>query len=81
MGRRNWCSVEYIDSTGELRFDIRVEIEKGIGRTKGCVVRYFNTSLIYNFLVQLLDILSSTALVTKLLIRNVFIYMLINERV
>jgi len=35
MGRRNWCSVYYDDSTGSLVFDIRVEQEKGHGTTVG----------------------------------------------
>ncbi|TDL27575.1 hypothetical protein BD410DRAFT_812553 [Rickenella mellea] len=39
MGRRNWCSVSWDRETGELRFDIRVEKEKGIGSTVGYEVR------------------------------------------
>ncbi|KAJ3726024.1 hypothetical protein C8R42DRAFT_424597 [Lentinula raphanica] len=38
MGRRNWCITSYDESTGDLKFDIRVEIEKGIGRSKGYAV-------------------------------------------
>lgn len=36
MGRRNWTSVIWDDESGDLVFDIRVEIEKGNGVTKGC---------------------------------------------
>ncbi|PCH38463.1 hypothetical protein WOLCODRAFT_66563 [Wolfiporia cocos MD-104 SS10] len=39
MGRRNWCAVQWDHKTGDLMFDIRVEIEKGNGRTVGYVVR------------------------------------------
>jgi hypothetical protein len=39
MGRRNWCITTYDETTGELNFDIRVEIEKGIGRSKGYTVQ------------------------------------------
>lgn len=35
MGRRNWCSVQFDNNTGDLRFDIRVEKEKGVGVTVG----------------------------------------------
>ena len=35
MGRRNWTSVGYDTSNGELVFDIRVEVEKGMGNTIG----------------------------------------------
>ncbi|KAF9069811.1 hypothetical protein BDP27DRAFT_1324632 [Rhodocollybia butyracea] len=35
MGRRNWCITTYDSTTGDLKFDIRVEIEKGGGRTQG----------------------------------------------
>lgn len=35
MGRRNWCSVQWDGRTGDLRFDIRVEKEKGHGETFG----------------------------------------------
>lgn len=37
MGRRNWCQVDWDQLTGELNFDIRVEKEKGLGETVGCV--------------------------------------------
>jgi hypothetical protein len=37
MGRRNWTSVTWDSDNGDLVFDIRVEIEKGNGVTKGCV--------------------------------------------
>ncbi|KAF8162955.1 hypothetical protein B0H34DRAFT_301294 [Crassisporium funariophilum] len=39
MGRRNWCSVVWEPTTGELIFDIRVEIEKGHGVTVGYPMR------------------------------------------
>jgi hypothetical protein len=35
MGRRNWCSVKWDESTGDVIFDIRVEKDKGLGRTVG----------------------------------------------
>jgi hypothetical protein len=35
MGRRNWCITSYDETTGYLNFDIRVEKEKGGGRSKG----------------------------------------------
>ncbi|KAI0071818.1 hypothetical protein K474DRAFT_1712149 [Panus rudis PR-1116 ss-1] len=35
MGRRNWCSVKYDHTTGDLVFDIRVEKQKGYGTTVG----------------------------------------------
>ncbi|KAJ3985530.1 hypothetical protein F5890DRAFT_1572885 [Lentinula detonsa] len=38
MGRRNWCMTSYDESTGDLNFDIRVEMEKGVGRSKGYAV-------------------------------------------
>ncbi|KDQ59418.1 hypothetical protein JAAARDRAFT_77553 [Jaapia argillacea MUCL 33604] len=38
MGRRNWCSVWWEDTTGELVFDIRVEKEKGCGESVGYAV-------------------------------------------
>ncbi|KAF8325996.1 uncharacterized protein EI90DRAFT_3231088 [Cantharellus anzutake] len=31
MGRRNWCQVDWDESSGDLIFDIRVEKEKGYG--------------------------------------------------
>lgn len=39
MGARNWCAVEYSESTGELEFDIKVETEKGNGITKSHPVK------------------------------------------
>ncbi|TIA90153.1 hypothetical protein E3P99_01665 [Wallemia hederae] len=39
MPRRNWTSIEFDDKTGDLVYDIRVEIEKGSGTTKGYVVK------------------------------------------
>ncbi|KAI0695432.1 hypothetical protein C8T65DRAFT_744000 [Cerioporus squamosus] len=39
MGRRNWCSVTWDPQTGDLVWDIRVEIQKGNGQTSGYVVR------------------------------------------
>ncbi|TIA92650.1 hypothetical protein E3P81_01381 [Wallemia ichthyophaga] len=38
MPRRNWTSIEFDESTGNLVYDIRVEIEKGSGTTKGYVI-------------------------------------------
>ena len=35
MGKRNWCSVVWDEQTRELIFDIRVEKEKGCGKTVG----------------------------------------------
>ena len=35
MGRRNWCSIRWDMSSGELSFDIRVEKQKGVGETVG----------------------------------------------
>ncbi|KAF5391297.1 hypothetical protein D9757_001947 [Collybiopsis confluens] len=35
MGRRNWTKVSYEEGSGDLNFDIRVEIERGGGRSKG----------------------------------------------
>lgn len=34
MGRRNYCSVTRNDATGDLLFDLRVEIKQGEGKTK-----------------------------------------------
>ncbi|KAG1877803.1 hypothetical protein DFJ58DRAFT_752768 [Suillus subalutaceus] len=39
MGRRNWCAVSCDPETQELEFDIRVEIEKGVGVSYGYPVR------------------------------------------
>ncbi|KAG7452679.1 uncharacterized protein BT62DRAFT_880537 [Guyanagaster necrorhizus] len=39
MGRRNWCSVDWEQSSGDLMFDIRVEKEKGLGITVGYSIR------------------------------------------
>ncbi|OCH90292.1 hypothetical protein OBBRIDRAFT_812785 [Obba rivulosa] len=39
MGKRNWCSARWDPTSGDLVFDIRVEIEKGRGTTTGYVVR------------------------------------------
>ncbi|KAG2157403.1 hypothetical protein DEU56DRAFT_764466 [Suillus clintonianus] len=39
MGRRNWCAVSCDPETQELEFDIRVEMEKGIGVSVGYPVR------------------------------------------
>ncbi|KAJ7632470.1 hypothetical protein FB45DRAFT_978232 [Roridomyces roridus] len=39
MGRRNWCQVDWDKATGEWKFDIRVEKEKGMGETVGYAVR------------------------------------------
>ncbi|KAI0806950.1 hypothetical protein C8Q74DRAFT_1312933 [Fomes fomentarius] len=39
MGRRNWCSVKWEPASGDLVWDIRVEISKGNGITTGYVVR------------------------------------------
>lgn len=38
MGRRNWCSVKYDTISGDLIFDMRIEKEKGYGRTVGYAV-------------------------------------------
>ena len=35
MGKRNWCSVKWDPLTGDLVWDIRVEISKGNGTTTG----------------------------------------------
>lgn len=39
MGRRNWCSVNWDAPSSELEFDIRIEKEKGAGRTISYPVR------------------------------------------
>ena len=39
MGKRNWCSVDWDPATGDLVWDIRVEIQKGYGQTTGYAVR------------------------------------------
>lgn len=39
MGRRNWCSINWAANSAELVFDIRVEKEKGAGRTASYPVR------------------------------------------
>ncbi|KAF8580672.1 hypothetical protein K439DRAFT_1648118 [Ramaria rubella] len=39
MGRRNWCSAQWDNATGELEFSIQVEIEKGRGVTVAYPVR------------------------------------------
>ncbi|KAG0705021.1 hypothetical protein DFH29DRAFT_908455 [Suillus ampliporus] len=39
MGRRNWCAVSFDPQSQELEFDIRVEMEKGIGVSAGYPVR------------------------------------------
>lgn len=39
MGRRNWCAVSCDPETQELEFDIRVEMEKGVGVSFGYPVR------------------------------------------
>jgi hypothetical protein len=40
MGRRNWCQVDWDAHTGDLSFDIRVEKDKGLGQTVGCVLPF-----------------------------------------
>ncbi|WAQ86503.1 hypothetical protein PtA15_7A229 [Puccinia triticina] len=35
MPRRNYCAVRVVDQSGEMEFNIRVEIEQGQGKTKG----------------------------------------------
>ena len=35
MGARNWTSVDFDHTTGDLIFDIRVEKERGCGETVG----------------------------------------------
>ncbi|KAA1077859.1 hypothetical protein PGT21_022299 [Puccinia graminis f. sp. tritici] len=35
MARRNYCAVRFVDLSGEMEFNIRVEIEQGGGKTKG----------------------------------------------
>ncbi|EMD34460.1 hypothetical protein CERSUDRAFT_97712 [Gelatoporia subvermispora B] len=39
MGKRNWCSARWDPASGDMVFDIRVEIEKGHGTTAGYAVR------------------------------------------
>lgn len=41
MGARNFVSVEVKPETGGLEFDLRVEQERGGGKTKSYVSRYF----------------------------------------
>jgi len=38
MGRRNWCQVDWNETTGELEFRIQVEREKGVGETFGYLI-------------------------------------------
>jgi hypothetical protein len=38
MGKRNWTAVSWDPRSGDLVFDIRVEIERGGGQTKGYAV-------------------------------------------
>ena len=40
MPRRNWSSIEYDENSGELNYDIRIEINKGSGTTKRLVLKY-----------------------------------------
>lgn len=35
MGRRNWCSIRWDHTTGDIVWDIRIEIRKGYGQTTG----------------------------------------------
>lgn len=37
MGARNYASVRYVDESGELEFDLRMELKRGGGKTKGYV--------------------------------------------
>lgn len=48
MPRRNWTSIEYDENSGELNYDIRIEINKGSGTTKRLVssIDYVNLILI-----------------------------------
>ncbi|TIC72570.1 hypothetical protein E3Q00_03843 [Wallemia mellicola] len=39
MPRRNWTSIEFDDETGDLVYDIKIEIEKGSGTTKSYVIK------------------------------------------
>ncbi|KAI0373303.1 hypothetical protein BV20DRAFT_938217 [Pilatotrama ljubarskyi] len=39
MGRRNWCSVHWEPGSGDLVWDLRVEIKKGYGQTAGYIIR------------------------------------------
>ncbi|PWN33689.1 uncharacterized protein FA14DRAFT_136026 [Meira miltonrushii] len=39
MGARNWCAVDYLEQSGELEFDLRIETEKGNGITKSFPTR------------------------------------------
>ncbi|KAI9056891.1 hypothetical protein FKP32DRAFT_1762870 [Trametes sanguinea] len=39
MGRRNWCSVHWDPASGDLVYDLRIEIQKGYGQTTGYVIR------------------------------------------
>jgi hypothetical protein len=34
MGRRNWCSIDWNNTNGNLQFSLQIEKEKGIGVTK-----------------------------------------------
>ena len=38
MGKRNYSIIERDTADGDLACEIRVEIEKGIGKTVGCVL-------------------------------------------
>ncbi|KAG0146474.1 hypothetical protein CROQUDRAFT_44351 [Cronartium quercuum f. sp. fusiforme G11] len=35
MARRNYCAVRFVEETGELEFNLRIEIAQGAGETKG----------------------------------------------
>lgn len=37
MGRRNYCEIDWDRSSGDVIFDVRIEKEKGVGQTVGCV--------------------------------------------
>jgi hypothetical protein len=39
IGARNWCSVEYLEASGEVEFDLRVEKVRGGGETKSYAVK------------------------------------------
>lgn len=40
LGRRNYALIDYLPESGDLRFDVRMEIKQGGGDTKGCVLAF-----------------------------------------
>lgn len=62
MGRRNWTQVDFLPASGELRYDIRVEIVQGGGDTKGFVRLTPSSPSLPSFSAQQADALRSSQL-------------------